>query len=183
MLISKDLKILFANEAFLRRKGMKRSDVIGQHCYKITHNSNKPCKPPQDPCPIQRVVRTGKPTVELHKHFIGGNKEILVNVTAASIKEGNKTCFLHITIPAKEGIKKIDCMNDALEKTLNVLRVVDLYQEQIEDVKEKSIQLEKTKNDLENKINELEKFNKLSVGRELRMVELKKRINSLEKSV
>jgi C4-dicarboxylate-specific signal transduction histidine kinase len=38
---------------------------------------------------------------------------------------------------------------------------------------------ERTK-DLKEKINELEKFHKLAIGRELKMIELKKRIKELE---
>jgi hypothetical protein len=41
--------------------------------------------------------------------------------------------------------------------------------------------INESKKTTENKINELDKINKLMVGRELKMVELKKRIQELEK--
>ena len=41
---------------------------------------------------------------------------------------------------------------------------------------------EKTK-DLQEKINDLERFNKLSVGRELKMIELKKEIKKLKEEL
>jgi len=43
--------------------------------------------------------------------------------------------------------------------------------------------IKKTENDLKEKLNQLEKFNKVAVGRELRMRELKEKITELEKKV
>ena len=51
---------------------------------------------------------------------------------------------------------------------------MNLYQEQLKEIKEK------TKKELEEKIGRLEKFNKLTVGRELRIIELKEKIQELE---
>ena len=47
-------------------------------------------------------------------------------------------------------------------------------------IAERTKELEKSKKDLESKIDELERFNKLSVGRELKMVELKRKVKELE---
>ena len=71
----------------------------------------------------------------------------------------------------------------ALNKTLDVLQVVNLYQRQMSEIKEEKYLLEKTKKDLESKIEELEKFNTLVVGRELKMIELKKKIEELENNL
>ncbi|MCK5281893.1 MAG: hypothetical protein KAK00_00655 [Nanoarchaeota archaeon] len=55
--------------------------------------------------------------------------------------------------------------------------------ERTKELGKKSKELEKSKKELENKVLELEKFNTLSVGRELRMVELKKKIKELEEKL
>ncbi len=48
------------------------------------------------------------------------------------------------------------------------------------DVLQRTGELERSKKDLESKVDDMERFSKLSVGRELKMVELKKRIRELE---
>lgn len=49
-----------------------------------------------------------------------------------------------------------------------------------EKVKERTKEIEKSKKEIEKKVFELEKWYNLTIGRELKMVELKKRISCLE---
>jgi hypothetical protein len=181
MIIDRDFKILFANKAFLRKLQMERDGVIGQFCHKITHHLDSPCKPPNDPCPIEKLISTKRPSIEVHTHLLKNNEKFQVSVIAAPIMEKNKEIgYLHIDIPMKDGKDVTGEMNQALEKTTDILRVISLYQEQMTEIRNKTEQLELTKHDLEKKVNDLEKFNNLIVGREMKMVELKKKITELE---
>lgn len=180
LLVTKDFKILFANKSFLNRLALQKNEVFGHYCYKISHHSDDPCTPPTDPCPILEVIETGKAAVEMHTHFNKENKEVFVNVTAAPLQSGKEACFLHITLPAREGIDKEENMKQALEKTMDVLGVVALYQQQMTEIRKKTEVLEATKRELEEKVQALENFNKVAVGRELKMVELKAEIKELE---
>jgi hypothetical protein len=181
LIVSEDYRILFANKAFLSKIRMAKGDVIGKHCYEITHHIKSPCKPPSDPCPLAEVMKTERPAVEVHAHLSKDNKKFLVNVTAAPImEEGKRVGFLHIALPVDTKEKRADSLRVALGKTMDVLNVVNLYQRQMTDLKEKTSVLEKTKKDLELKIEALEKFSRFTVGREVKMVELKSRIAELE---
>jgi FtsZ-binding cell division protein ZapB len=185
MILDKNFKIIFANDALLEKYNVKRGQVINNYCYKITHVRTAPCEAPHDPCPVQKVKETGKPDVEFHTHFSKkDNGEFYANVTAAPITNlKDEPLFLHIALPAESKKKKEESIKAAMKKTLDVLQVVQLYQMQIEELKEKTKALELTKKDLEQKIKQLEIFNKTTVGRELRMIELKKQIRDMEQKV
>jgi len=97
-LLSRDLRILWANNAAVKETGCRREELIGSFCYKVTHNSNTPCRTPLDICPVSEMVRTEKPVVKKHTHFDKHGKKKIIEVTAYPIKDSNGeiTQFVHI---------------------------------------------------------------------------------------
>ena len=184
MIISEDYKILYANVAFLEKMKQQKEEVIGRYCYEITHHRNDLCQPPKDPCPIKKVIETDKAAIEIHTHHDHENKEVLVNVTAAPVVlDNNMKAYIHLSLPVNDKDELNSDMEFALRKTEDILKVVSLYQEQLNEIKKRSAELENTKSELEIKITSLEKINKVTIGRELRMVELKKKLKNLEETM
>ncbi|HVO67931.1 MAG TPA: PAS domain S-box protein [Syntrophales bacterium] len=56
VLLSPDLKIVWANEAAASQFDRSTSDIVGQHCYQFRHNRSEPC----ESCPVQRSFHSGK---------------------------------------------------------------------------------------------------------------------------
>lgn len=174
LVLDRDFQVFFANKAFLNKSGKSRFDVCEGFCYKLTHHLEEPCKPPHDTCPLEEMIKTGKPAVETHTHFGKNDEKFLANVVVAPMKGLEGEFFLHVSMPVKDPAAMKEETEKALERTMYILNVVDLFQKQMHE-------LETTKNELETKLVEVEKFNQLSVDREMKMIELKNRIAELEK--
>jgi len=192
LIMDRNFKVLFANKAFLDKAKMQKCDAVSNHCYKITHHIDQPCQPPHDTCPLQEMLKTGKPAIETHTHFNSNNEKFLANTVVAPIKSfkadkflidnsgaltegGGEDLFLHLSMAIKNPELAKEEIANALEKTSYVLDVINTYQRQMDELKGMRVSLEA-------KVNELEEFNKLSVGREMKMMELKERIKELEKN-
>jgi len=91
---------------------------------------------------------------------------------AEQIAEGNFDKV--ITVKSKDEIGRLA---NAFNKM--TIRLMGLYHGLEDKVKERTQELEGAKKDLEGKLAELQKFQELTVGRELRMVELKKELRSI----
>ncbi len=91
--------IIRANAAFLARHGVREDAIIGRRCYKVTHNRQDVCAPPDDTCPLLEAVKTGRYAVAEHVHNDArGNKEF-VEVSSSPIRDadGRITKIVHVT--------------------------------------------------------------------------------------
>ncbi len=68
MIMQPDMKVLDANKALLEWLGMKKEDVIGKHCYQITHRFTEPCYNYGIHCPLQECLETGGTGHSIHEH-------------------------------------------------------------------------------------------------------------------
>jgi PAS domain S-box-containing protein len=75
-----DYTIIDANKAALEQLKSVKEELIGKTCYEATHHRLTPCASPQDACPIEETIKTGKPFVIVHQHFDKNNKPIDVEV-------------------------------------------------------------------------------------------------------
>jgi hypothetical protein len=173
LVLNRNFKVLFANRAFLEKVKLAKCDAIDSFCYKITHHLEQPCQAPHDTCPLEEMVRTGRPAIETHTHFTKDNQEFLANTVVSPLEKFGEGIFLHVSMPIKNIETKKEEIEEALKKTSYILNVINVFQQQVEELK-------KTKKDLEEKFGELERINNLAVGRELRMIELKEEIKKLK---
>ncbi|MEE8403677.1 MAG: ATP-binding protein [Candidatus Hydrothermarchaeaceae archaeon] len=150
MLLSKDLKIVKVNRSLLDCMGLGESDVIGEYCYKITHEIDEPCKAPFDTCPAIAVMETGEAAIETHIHIDRAGNRRYVEVTAYPVKDekGAVTGFVHVSRDITE--------RKRMEEDIKG------YTEQLEQKVEertKDVKLERDK--LEDSAKKLEKSNEL----------------------
>ena len=137
ILVSKDFRIIKANNAFLREYGLTRKDVINQLCYKITHNRDSICEQPNDICPIEELLEGHGSCVGLHTHLNKEWKEVSVNIIAAPIKSksGEIYCYLHLAREVKKEEEKGRLSQEDLEKINELTDKLVTYATRLEEEK------------------------------------------------
>ena len=70
VVLTPDFSIIDANDAYLRAVGRTKEEVIGGHCYKVTHGLSVPCSSshPDLGCPLIDTLRTGESAHIIHEH-------------------------------------------------------------------------------------------------------------------
>jgi signal transduction histidine kinase/CheY-like chemotaxis protein len=84
LLIDRDYRINDANDVFLRQRECVRDQVIGQHCYEVIYQYDKPCDTHARPCPVRQVWETGRagPPASINPN---GKNDHWLDVTASPL--------------------------------------------------------------------------------------------------
>ncbi len=126
LLLSKDLSIQWANQKIKERSGYEDKEIIGRRCYEVTHSQGQKCEEPNDICPIDEVLRTGKQKSEVHIHYDREGKGSYVEVTAYPIKEnGEITRFVHLSRDITEKMKLDREMKKLKEFNENIVQSIE----------------------------------------------------------
>ncbi len=71
IVIDRAYRIKGANEVFVKRLGKPKHEIIGECCYWVLHNMDKPCDMLNHYCPMQDTLKTAEPCGVLYTHFEG----------------------------------------------------------------------------------------------------------------
>ncbi len=105
MLLDRDYRILWANKGVMDKYGPAKKGVVSEFCHKVTHGIEHICKPPNDICPIEEVMKNGGPVTVLHTHFDRNGDRIYAEVTAYPVYEKARiTEFIHISRDVTERV-------------------------------------------------------------------------------
>lgn len=88
--IDTSFTIIDVNNLPLQKYGLERKDVIGKHCYEVTHQVKEPCSSKAHPCPMVEIQKTRQPYRCTHIHYDKEGHRILHSISAYPIFEANK---------------------------------------------------------------------------------------------
>jgi diguanylate cyclase (GGDEF)-like protein/PAS domain S-box-containing protein len=84
----RDFRIVGVNSTFLKEYGYSdESEILGQHCYAVTHHRSDVCGPPDDICPLTETVRMGGHYTVEHLHYGKNGEKIYVEITTSPIMD------------------------------------------------------------------------------------------------
>jgi len=126
LIIDKDYKIVFVNNAALELCGVSSEEVIGRNCHEISHHCPMPCVPPET-CPHRAVFATGKSSQVKHKHCCPEGKETIFSITASPIKDadGNVVRMLEVLRDITEAENTASALQKSEALMKNILESVD----------------------------------------------------------
>ena len=87
LVINFDYRIVDMNNNLLNKLGLKREEVIGRHCYEITHHRDLPCSGENHPCPLQETLESLQPYQTTHMHLDKNNRQIYYAISTYPLFE------------------------------------------------------------------------------------------------
>jgi PAS domain S-box-containing protein len=82
IVVDRDYRIMTANKAYCRQVSLPCEEVVGSHCYGVSHLSERPCFEAGEECPVRDVFATGEPHTAVHKHLNRDGEILFVEVKA-----------------------------------------------------------------------------------------------------
>ena len=89
MVIDLNYRVIEVNRALLQMVGQRREEVVGKHCYEVSHHLKHPCTDPDHPCPLKDAVATGKAASATHVHFDKEGRERYYHVVCHPLYDEN----------------------------------------------------------------------------------------------
>jgi two-component system cell cycle sensor histidine kinase/response regulator CckA len=107
VVMDREYRILTANKGYLVQAGSDIEDVVGRHCYEVSHRFDSPCTANGHECPVRIVFETGRSAKALHVHYDLENRGIYVECQAYPIRDSSG-----------QVIRAIETINDVTERVL-----------------------------------------------------------------
>jgi PAS domain S-box-containing protein len=89
IVVDRDYRIQTANKAYCKQVGFSDGKIVGQHCYNVSHKTNRPCYEEGEDCSSHRAFETGTPHTTFHRHKDANGNILFVETKAFPIKDSS----------------------------------------------------------------------------------------------
>ena len=94
VVIDRDFTIVAVNRAYEQAYGSTRDKMVGQHCYQVSHQNDKPCFEFGEDCPHQAVYEKAKSCSCLHIHYDSEGHARRVHINAYPLLDSGGELYL-----------------------------------------------------------------------------------------
>ena len=117
LVLTPDMEIVDANEAFLKQAKSRREEVLGRKCFEVHHHLHNPCDDLDRICPLKEVIRNKRHAQQIHTHVSrnGNRRHFEVNVYPIWEKDGKIAKFVHISRDITQRMREEEEITHQLE--------------------------------------------------------------------
>ncbi|OQX16129.1 MAG: hypothetical protein BWK76_12020 [Desulfobulbaceae bacterium A2] len=69
VVVDRDFRILKSNHEYARQSGYGEAEILGRHCYAVSHQVARPCDELGEHCAVRRTLADGQHHTVTHQHF------------------------------------------------------------------------------------------------------------------
>jgi len=106
VVIDRDLRIVNANKGYLDQVKRSREEVVGKHCYEISHNIDRPCYMAGEECSVRQAFETGSSRRIIHTHFDREGRPVYIETVSYPLKDssGNVVSAIEVLTDVSERV-------------------------------------------------------------------------------
>jgi PAS domain S-box-containing protein len=98
VILSRDLKVVGANDTFLTENDLNLNDIKGKACHEVLKSCMSYCKEQTDECPVYEALSTGKPVSVTHQDVMINSvpHHYKIDIYPVTGEKSEDSHFLHI---------------------------------------------------------------------------------------
>lgn len=107
VVINREYRIISSNRVYSDMVKQPAEDIIGRHCYRVSHHRNRPCYEEGEDCAVRHTFETGISSRALHTHYDKEGTPFYVEMKSFPMKDerGRITSVIEIVNDITEKIK------------------------------------------------------------------------------
>src|SRR5208283_4538590 len=105
IVVDREYRIQSANRAFCEFVKMPAAEIVGRHCYEVSHYMDRPCFEVGEQCAVRQMLETGAPQLVTHLHTTKAGGKQYVEIKAYPITDASGAV-----------VSAIETINDVTER-------------------------------------------------------------------
>jgi two-component system NtrC family sensor kinase len=98
IVIDRNFRVLLANHAYAAQVRMEVDDIIGRHCYEVSHKQQQPCYETGEECTVRKTFETGNSYTAVHTHHDSQGEAVYVETKSFAMRDKAGTVVSAIEI-------------------------------------------------------------------------------------